>query len=351
MSYASSPIADLVAPYLDRVKGGQRNLNARCPFHDDHSPSFSINVQTGAWICGGCKLKGGLTTFFQLLGMKRHQVDNLIEPVRYLLDQQRVRDRRKTRNRFKRSDPFKGERALRESILGVFDFAPLDLIDKGFDPKVLRAFDIGYDRNRDRIIYPIRDLYGSLVGVSGRSVIGEKPRYKVYRGGFLDQEGTKHAGDFGEEFDELYPGYEINPKNYLWNAHQVCPAVISNAEDEPIFIVEGYKAALWMIQNGFTNTVATMGSSMSRVQYDIIARLGGPKVMFYDNDRAGIEGTLRVGKWLSKIGQVECVVPFPWAKQPDDLNGNGLRTVVNNRVRFQKWKREVQMVVDVLEVT
>jgi DNA primase len=94
-----------------------------------------------------------------------------------------------------------------------------------------------------------------------------------------------------------------------------------------------------------------MGSSMSRVQYDIIARLGGSKVMFYDNDRAGIEGTLRIGKWLSKIGSVKCVVLFPWAKQPDDLNRNGLGTVVNNRVRFHKWKRQTQMVVDVFEVT
>ena len=351
MGHASSPIADLVAPYLDRVKGGQRNLNARCPFHDDHSPSFSINVQTGAWICGGCKLKGGLTTFFQLLGLKRHQIDNMIEPVRYLLDQQRDRDRRRFHSRFQRGDPFKGEMTLREAVLGMYDFAPLDLLSKGFDKTVLRALDVGYDRRLDRIVYPIRDLYGNLVGVSGRSVIGEKPRYKVYRGGFLDQEGTKHAGDFGPEFDELYPGYKINPKNYLWNAHQVYPAIMSSAEEEPIYIVEGYKAAIWMIQNGFTNTVATMGSSMSRVQYDIIARLGGVKVLFYDNDPAGIDGMLRVGQWLSKIGPVECVVLFPWAKQPDDLNRNGLDEVVNNRVRFQKWKREAQVEAVELEIT
>lgn len=352
MGHASSPIADIVAPYLDRPKGGQRNLHARCPFHEDSRPSFSINVENGLWICGGCKLKGGLTTFFQYMGLSRNKIDTLIDPVRELLQQYRKKERRRNRNRFKDGDPFEGEQLLKESLLGLFDFAPLDLIDKGFDPKIIRSLDIGYDRRKDRIIFPIRDLYGNLVGVSGRSVIDDEPRYKVYRGGFLDDEGTKHEGDFGSEFDELYKGYQINPRNYLWNAHRVYPSILSNEEDEPIFIMEGYKAAVWMIQHGYPNTVATMGSYMSKVQRDILARLSGTKVLFYDNDHSGISGAVRVGEWLNKIGPVEVVQLYDWAKQADDLNEKGLKEVIEGRERFRKWKRkaealEQQVVLDV----
>lgn len=350
MGHTSSPIADIVSPFLEKPKGGQRNLHARCPFHDDSSPSFSINVENGLWICGGCKRKGGLITFLKLLGLSRGKVDSLVDPVREMLEQYRAREHRRLRNRFKSGDPFKGETLIRESTLGLYDFAPLDLIDKGFDPKLLRSLDVGYDRRLDRIVYPIRDLYGNLVGVSGRSVIGEKPRYKIYRGGFLDEEGTRHAGDFGPEFDELYPGYKINPGSYLWNAHQVYPAIMANDENEPIFIVEGYKAAIWLIQYGYLNTVATMGSSMSRVQFDILARLGGTKVLFYDNDSAGIEGTLREGARLRRVGRVEVVPHWHWSRQPDDLNDRGLAEAINNRVRFHTWKRTAHPEQAVLDV-
>lgn len=339
------PIADIVEPYLDRPKlSGAENLASRCPFpdHDDHSPSFAININNGLWKCHGCNRSGNLATLLRGLGVSRSRVDQLVGPVIPQIQKRQRREQQRKRNRFVGSDPFLAEVSIPESALGVYDWRPDGLVDQGFDQKLLRELDIGYDREKDRITFPIRDVYGNLVGISGRSTLHDvKPRYLVYRGRRKTDKGFV-AGDFGPGFDDLFPTYEIKSHKYLWNAHRVYGLLESS--NEPVIVVEGFKGCIWLVQHGYWNAVATMGSSMSQEQYDLLVRMSGSGiVLFYDNDFAGIKGTIRVGKWLSRtvVDITVCELPA-WAQQPDDLNARGLKEVLNSRKRFEKWTREQQ---------
>jgi len=340
------PIADIVEPYLDRPKlSGSENLAAKCPFpdHEDNHPSFAININNGLWKCHGCNRSGNLVTLLRGLGVSRSRVDLLIEPVAPQIHKRQQREQQKKKHRFIGSDPFLADVVIPESILGVFDWRPDGLVEQGFDQKLLRELDVGYDRGKDRITFPIRDVYGNLVGVSGRSTLqGTKPRYLVYRGRRRTEEGFVPS-DFGSGFDELFPSYEIKNHKYLWNAHRAYQLLMTS--DKPVIVVEGFKACIWLLQHGYWNTVATMGSALSQEQYDLICQVSGSGVvLFYDNNLAGIRGMQRIGKWLSRSVSNITVWALPsWAEQPDDLSKLGLKETFNARERFEKWKRRTTL--------
>lgn len=340
---ASGPIFELVAPYISgEIKSsGPHNIMMRCPFHEDSKPSCAINVENGLWICHGCGLKGGLVDFLRFAGVNRSRIDALLEPLREDLELHKERAQREEKYRFKVGNPFRSEVILPEAILGTYDFKPRALVAKDFDPKLLRQMEIGYDRSKDRITYPIRDLYGNLVGISGRTVIGEEPRYKVYRGG-RRIDGQFRTGDFGEYFDDQFPGYEVKSRNFLWNAHSVYPVVLHShtAESIDLVIVEGFKACIWLIQHGWVNTVALMGSSITKSQADVVRRMTDKVTLFLDNDTPGRVATYRVGRWLSRSLDVTvCQPDHTFFKQPDYLSGSGLSKVFGNKMRYERWVR------------
>lgn len=339
MGRGTGPIYDLVAPHLsgDIKSSGHQNIMSRCPFHQDSKPSFAINTENGLWMCHGCGLKGGLADFLRFTGMSRSRIDALMGPLREDLEEHRERAQREAKYRFKVGNPFLSEVVIPETVLGMYDYKPRDLVVRDFDPKILRMLEVGYDRSKDRITYPIRDLYGNLVGVSGRTVINEEPRYKVYRGA---RRGL--VGDFGEFFDDQFPGYEVKSHEFLWNAHRVYPTVIhtSRSSGFDLIIVEGFKACIWMIQHGWPNTVALMGSSITKSQADIVRRMTDTVTLFLDNDKPGRIATYRIGKWLSKSLDVfVCQPRHKFFKQPDYLSGYGIDKVVHSKKRFAQWVR------------
>lgn len=327
----SGPVEQVVLPLLPGAHRTGVNLIARCPFpdHEDRSPSFAINIENGLWICHGCKRTGGLVTLLKELGFSGTRIAGIVDPIREELQRYSEREKRLRTHRLK--DQFHAPVVLSESILGLFYWKPTGLVQRGFDSKLLRQLDIGYDRDQDRIIFPIRDIYGNLVGVSGRSTDPEvEPRFLVYR-----------SEDFGKVFGEEYKDYEINSHEYLWNAHQVYPRIIASSELLPLIVVEGFKACIWMLQHGYENTVALMGSSMSRTQGALISRMSrGGVILFLDNDGAGLKGTMMVGDRLQKtVGKLEIPTYPLWASQPDDMNEIGLEKTINGRQRYWSWRR------------
>jgi DNA primase len=332
----SGPIYDLVVPYLrGKIKSsGPDDIGAPCPFHEDSNPSFAINIKNGLWICHGCGLSGGLATFLKYAGLSRDRIDSILEPLRADLERHNERLRRKENYRFRTSDPFLSDIILPETILGTFDFKPLDLVENGFSPKVLRRMEVGYDKSKDRITFPIRDAYGNLVGISGRAAGDSNLRYKVYQG---SDKGL--VGDFGKYFDEQFPKYRIKNRLFLWNAHTIYPKALHSV-DLNLIIVEGYKACIWLVQNGWPDTVALMGRSITGAQHDLIHRMTDTVTLFLDNDKPGREATKKVGSWLSRTLRVYvCQPDHKVFKQPDYLSRYGIRKVMENRMRYEKWLR------------
>lgn len=318
------------AEHVTHLKmSGSSNAVGRCPFHEDRSPSFAFNIYTGKWLCyaGSCGLRGDYSDFLELVGKSPEEIQALIEPVADEIKRQKEKDKLVWQTRYY-NDPFLGEYVLPEPILGVYDYMPTDLRKAGFSAHTLRKFDVGYDREKDRIIFPIRDLYGNLVGVSGRTTKAEMPRYKVYL-----------RDDFGPGFADVYPDYKIHSHNYLWNSHRAIAEV--DAVDTPLIVTEGFKACMWVVQCGYENTVALMGSMISRNQADVIRRLANPIILFLDNDKAGREGTKKIAEVLARSSMKVYVAMYEeWMDrsfQPDTLSIKAIRKAITTAMRWRTW--------------
>jgi DNA primase len=337
-------VFSIAGQYLRKMhRVGSDNVSAICPFHrkrdgsEERSPSFSMSLTKGVWHCWSCQLSGTFQSFLHDVGISRIVVTNqygeLLDALRH--------------NHGPTFDPLRpnvvSEDPLPESMLGLFDKCPLYMVEPEysvlldpddpivFEESLLREYDVGFDEMHSRITFPLRDLDGGLVGISGRTVNNGFPRYKVY----------------DDEFKALgYPPHSAANKGVLlWNAHRVYPATFFGASDQFVLVVEGFRGCLWAIQCGIRNTIALLGSSLSKQQLWILEHLGCRVYIMLDNDDAGRralrgyekEGQKRPGiaERLSRSLDVS-IVEYP-GKQPTKLTQEELCASVNNAVDYYTW--------------
>jgi DNA primase len=324
-----------------------------CPFHkggQETTPSFSINVEKGLFHCFTCHESGNMKRFLRLLGVAPAVIDVETSILQPLMERNAEMYKLRQRHAFAQKDPFAAPHILPETLLGMYNYVPRKLLEDGFDAALLGDLQVGYDPRGERIIYPLRDIYGNLAGFSGGATKdGQWPKYKVYQGSRRDQRtGTHIQGDFGPMFDEQHPGYTCENHLYLWGFDRIY-ARLSSASDPnaTVFAVEGFKAAMWMKMAGFTDTVALMGSYISDNQQRLLHRVGANLVLFLDNDKAGRKATMSIGDllWRPMKGRVE-VVRYPEADivasmqsedentQPDDYELETVQQLVRDRVSF-----------------
>lgn len=328
MSRVALVVQELVDRHLTQVRRGtDGEFIAACPLHADSSPSFAINSQTGMWICYSECGGGGLARLLYALGYARKKVDTILEPIRDDLRKAAARSTKLPVN----DDMFLAAYPLPESVLGIFDpdeHHP-SMLKAGLDPELLAKFDIGWDRVLHRVTFPVRDIYGNLAGISGRRTSLEKPHpQQKYR--FYERELREH-----------FPGYSVDPARHLWNADQVYARLYRGGEHTPVYLVEGFKACLWMIQQGYPNTMALMGSYMTRKKAALLHRLGCPAYVFLDNDLTGRKKTFKVADMLFGPLPEVFVVELPWGgpQQPDDLAKDEIAFVIDQAPTFTAWKR------------
>jgi DNA primase len=326
MSEVNDVVRDLANTYLKWWKetSDHKNIQGACPFHQESTEgAFYMNLDNGLFICHSCRTSGNLFTFLKEVGAPSRKREAILDLVK---DQLADRPKKKAEPR----DFFKGLMPLNESILGVFDFCPTSLLDAGFEKKVLAAHDIGFDKDYQRITFPIRNHLGVLYGISGRTVTGDNPRYLFYK-----------------EVDLLrlsahYRGYDFQKSQFLWNMHRVYSPAFHGDVDR-IYIVEGFKAALWMIQNGAWNTVALMGTYLSAVQQRLLQRTACELVLFLDNTVDAQKGVFEAGERLRRSNHV-AVCRYPRDQddgaQPDDLPPETITEVINNPETFTTWRRK-----------
>ena len=216
---------------------------------------------------------------------------------------------------------------LPEAMLGCYDTdRPLsELTDKGFSPELLNEYDVGFDEKRSRITFPVRDIYGNLAGISGRATKpGQMPKYRNY------------------DLSKWYPGYTYEKGRHLYNGDRVYSRLYWGRETEPqIPVVEGYKACLWMLQSGFENTVALMGSTISETQVAVFHRLGAHLLLFLDNGVAEIRKTQRIAKALRGPCRISVVTyPFEDRAQPDDFDSEELQLLIRAAIPLSRWLKE-----------
>jgi DNA primase len=297
--------------FLHKVrKSGPENIMALCPFHvktdgtEEKRPSFAMSLTSGLWFCHSCQSSGNLYTFLRDIGLTSHQIEFKF---RMTIDAA-ARNSPPPMNPL--DVPVISNNPIEEGLLGIFDACPLGLVRDGFSEETLRHFGIGFDEHHMRVTYPLRDLAGKLVGVSGRSMNDYWPKYKIY-----DKEYVTWGLPARIGWDK---------RTCLWNANEVYPQLLFQNNPSYIVVVEGFKACMWLWQCGIKNVVALIGTYLSPEHKWILERLGAPVYLFLDNNDPGQMGTMKAIGKLRQSLQVR-VINYPERlideedAQPDSL--------------------------------
>ena len=329
---ARNPIEDVVGQYVTLKRSGS-NMFGLCPFHGEKTASFSVAPNKGIYYCFGCHKGGGAINFMM-------EVEGLSYPdaVRALAkrvgmevpeDEQyqsryRVQERlwalMKEAGRFYNEQLYTpaGEaclayvqkRGLSKSIVTRFGigFAPDSwnaLVDamrkKGYtDKEMIDANLVGekngriYDRFRNRLMFPIIDVRGNVIGFGGRVLDNSTPKYINTTETLIFNKGRNLFG-LNLAKKTKYP--------YL-------------------ILVEGNIDVVTLHQYGFDNAVASLGTSLTEEQANLISRYAELVVLIYDGDAPGQKAAKRAIPILEKTGIEVKVLQIPDNMDPDDYLRN-----------------------------
>lgn len=322
-------IADVIGTYIKLEKAGG-NFKARCPFHNEKTPSFFVSPGRNSYYCFGCGAKGDIFSFVeQYEGLDfRGALKLLAERAGVTLEREKpgAKDERErqykileTATQFFESGLKKGseayeyltKRGLTEKTIKDFriGFAPDEwrrlreyLESKGFSLKDIEAVGLIkkgensiYDRFRGRIIFPIADGAGRIVGFSGRILKKEVSDAK----------------------------YLNSPETPLFQKSRILygfdKAKESIRKRGYIILVEGQMDLIMSHQEGFTNTSASSGTALTLEHLALIRRFTDKVMLVFDADEAGFKATLRGAALALSEGLEVKMVALPGETDPADL--------------------------------
>ena len=337
-------IVDIISGYL-QVSSKGKNYVALCPFHNDHSPSLIISPEKQIFNCFTCRTGGNVfsfvmkyenVSFAEAVSIVAKKVGfNLKNDVfvksenkyskdyeiyeyamKYYLNNINTTDGSKARE-------YLLKRGINETIIKEFKLgysgSSKDTFyklatNKGWDIETLNKLGLinkvnenVYDTFINRVVIPIENLKGEVVGFTGRIFNGEDNTAKYLN--------TKETEIFKKS--SLLFNYH-NAKNYI-------------RDRKSVIVVEGNMDAIKMSAKGFKNVVALMGVALSNEQIDILKRLKVPVILMLDNDNAGEDATIKNGESLINSGVDTKVVRLSGAKDPDEyLEKFGIDAMQNN---------------------
>ena len=354
---ARNPIEDVVSQYVNLKRSGS-NLFGLCPFHGEKTPSFSVSPDKGIYYCFGCH-KGGSVINFEM------EIEGLSYPdaVRALAkraglevpedeqyqsryrQQERLWAMHKEAARFFHSRLYApiGANALQyatgrgmpKSILTKFGigYAPdswTDLADylrsKNYTDQELRDSGLVtvsqkngnlFDRFRDRLMFPIIDVRGNVIGFGGR----------------IMNNADKNAAK-----------YLNSPETLIFNKRKNLFALnlAKKSKLGYLILVEGYMDAIALHQYGFDCAVASLGTALTEDGANLLSRYTDQVVLIYDGDEAGQNATQRAIPILEKAGLQVKVLKMRDAKDPDEylkkFGADRFRILLEesaNRVEYQ----------------
>ena len=349
-------IESVISQYVTLKRRG-KNLVGLCPFHGEKTPSFTVYPETSSFYCFGCGVGGDVFTFTGL-------IENLdyIESIKHLAEKSgvtlpdsgyddsmlrlknRIYDINKETGRFFHSHLLTDEgKWARDYLLGrglsvstikhfglgaapdSWDALINHLKSKGYTiEEMLAANVIGksnrgsyYDRFRRRVMFPIINIRGNVVGFSGRAMPGE------------DKQGGKYVNTSDT------PVYKKSNNLFGMN-------FAKNHCAESIILVEGNMDVISLHQAGFKNAVAPLGTAFTEEQANLLARYTKEVLLTMDADEAGQKAIKRASEILEKTGLKTRVISIPDGKDPDEfIKKNGpdrFRALIEGAVSDIEYK-------------
>jgi DNA primase len=326
----NNDIESVVSSYVHLKKHG-RISNGLCPFHSEKSPSFTVYPENQSFYCFGCGAGGDVITFVR-------RIENLeyVEAVKFLAQRvgmampedaaddgtarlkTRVLEINRALARFYHEclkepsgkaglDYLHGRGLPNQTItrfgLGYapnsWDAAMKHLRSKGFSEEELLAAAVVargrnggcYDQFRNRVIFPIIDLRGNVIGFGGR-IMG-------------DDRGPKYLNSSDT------PVFKKSRNLFALNFAKA-------SKRSGLILCEGYMDVIAMHQAGFDNAVATLGTALTSEQSRLIAQYTDHVTLSYDSDAPGQAATKRAVGLLSEVGVKIRVLTMTGAKDPDE---------------------------------
>ena len=353
---ARNPIEDVVGQYVSLKRSGA-NMFGLCPFHGEKTASFSVAPDKGIYYCFGCH-KGGSVINFQM------EIEGLSYPdaVRSLAKRvgMEVPEDEQYQSRYRQQERLW---ALHKEAARFFHsqlYAPIGTealnyaLGRGMSRSILTTFGVGYapdswdsmvkamrakgytdqelrdsglvtvskkngnlfDRFRDRLMFPIIDVRGNVIGFGGRVIK-------------KDSDAAKYLN---------------SPETLIFNKRKNLFGMnLAKKSKQGYFIlVEGNIDVVALHQYGFDNAVASLGTSLTEDQAALITRYTDQIVLIYDGDKAGQNATQRAIPILEKAGIQVKVLQLRDAKDPDEFlkkfGADRFRMLLeesSNRVEYQ----------------
>lgn len=348
----SADIVNIITDYVPLKKTGANHVGL-CPFHNEKTPSFTVSDSKQIFHCFGCGEGGDVVTFI----MKKENLD-FPEAVIFLADKlgiaveeidlkQNSLDKDKSKgyeinrdaarffysNLWKQKIPlnYLKNRSIPDKVIKQFGLGySLDswnslynhLKSKGYkDEEIEKVGLIGkrsngngyYDKFRNRIMFPIINTKGNILGFGGRVLDESMPKY-------LNSQET----------------YIFNKGNNLYGLN----LLNKFSDKKKIILVEGYMDVISLYSKGITYSVASLGTALTERQAKLIKRYGKEVYISYDSDNAGIKATEKAVNILKNQEVEPNIIVLDNYKDPDDfLKEKGIKA-------FEKKIKEAYKYID-----
>ena len=360
-------IEEVVGEFVTLKKRGS-NLWGNCPFHNEKTPSFSVNPARNIFKCFGCGKAGDSAKF-----LMEHEHYTYPEALRYLAKKYNIKIEEK-----EQTPEEIMQQSIREKMFNINEFADKYFVDTlwnteegktiglqyfrecGYLNPIIEKFQLGYspakwdafttfakqngyseelleqiglslkgnkglyDRYHGRVMFPIHNLTGRVIGFGGRILVNDP--------------------------EKKSPKYQNSPESEIYDKKQTLYGIYfaknAIARQDECILVEGYFDVLRMHQIGIENVVASSGTSLTMEQIRLVKRYTKNITMLYDGDAAGQHAALRGTDMILSEGMNVRVVLLPPEHDPDTFGKEYSVEYVSNYLKenakdFVRFKTEL----------
>lgn len=350
---ANNDIVDVIGSYITL---NEKN-KALCPFHDDHSPSFSVHPDKQIYKCFSCGESGNVITFVQkYLGVTFNEALNILAtrvgiklnidlPKKNKTSYDKYYEINNTVNKYfknnlisndgKEAIKYLNDRSINKDIINEFNIGLSTsnklskLFEKKYDIKDLIDIDIVkdingkiYDTFQNRIIFPIIDENNNVIAFSGRKYLDDDLK---------DNTLSKYSNSKETII--------FKKSNVFYNINN---SLLNIKKSKEIIITEGFMDTIRMSSIGYKNVVALMGTAFTKDHLEKIIKYKCKVVLNLDQDEAGVNATISIGDELLKNNIDVSVIVFDDYKDSDEFiihkGKEAFDIAYNNRVSFIDFK-------------